>query len=598
MPWRRSLFLRLLATSVLVALCAIAATAWLAVQSTTRAIRQENGQSLSDDTSVYDGLLSFAAQHRDWIGVETVRAELSRATGRQIIITTRSRQVIAGPPVTADRLPPRASAVIDPLNVDTLLASAGDQAGTSSGSIDARAAGPFRLTAGERRRLAGLTDRSVRCAESYGLQVRVINTPSGRPQVRPVSGNLSGQWADQQLDCLDPPAATPTEQKALSQLNRLVGPCVARRGLRPVEVTLGFSWLPVGRPALLDDDGKRAIQACIDAARRDQLRPHVAPPALLFMTSPDPESAPVFTLSRTTGLRIAGVSALVLAVAVGVTALVGRRLIRPLHALTAAASGPIDDIAPLPIVRDDEIGRLTAAFNGLSERRRTTEHQRRSMVSDIAHELRTPLTNIQSWLDAARDGLAAADDELLTLLGEEAALLRHVIDDLRDLAAADAGELRLHPEPLFVNDLLEQVAVAHRGAAEAARVHIATESMGDPEVLADPNRLRQAVGNLVNNAVRHSRPGAAVFLRSRLEGADLVLEVTDTGDGIDPAELGNIFERFWRADRSRSRHTGGSGLGLSIVRKIAEAHGGRVDVSSEPGRGSTFTLRVPVVAVG
>ena len=213
------------------------------------------------------------------------------------------------------------------------------------------------------------------------------------------------------------------------------------------------------------------------------------------------------------------------------------------------------------------------------------------MVSDIAHELGSPLTNIRAWLQAARDGVAEADDELLDLLADEADLLQHVIDDLRDLAAADAGRLRIHPEPVYVSELLGQVVAAHGSRADGVTVEV--EAVGDPEVVLDPNRIRQAVGNLLSNAVRHSPPGATVTVGSRLDGADLVIEVADTGDGIAEHDLPHVFDRFWRADRSRNRNTGGSGLGLAIVRKLAEAHGGTVTATSRLGHGSTFTLRLP-----
>jgi len=216
------------------------------------------------------------------------------------------------------------------------------------------------------------------------------------------------------------------------------------------------------------------------------------------------------------------------------------------------------------------------------------------MVNDIAHELGTPLTNIRAWLQAARDGVADPDPELLDLLADEADVLQHIIDDLRDLAAADAGRLRLHPELVYVNELLDQVAAVH--GSRSGDVTIVTEPAGDPEVMLDPLRMRQAVGNLLSNAVRHSPPGATVTVRSRLDGDDLVIEVVDAGDGISEDDLPHVFTRFWRADQSRSRHTGGSGLGLAIVRDLAGAHGGTVTATSRAGHGSTFAIRLPARA--
>jgi two-component system sensor histidine kinase BaeS len=314
----------------------------------------------------------------------------------------------------------------------------------------------------------------------------------------------------------------------------------------------------------------------------------VAPPAYLYVAGPARQAGTVFDLSRAGTVRVATVAGLVLAVAFAVTLLVGLRMSRPLRALTRAVESGASD---LPVRSRDEIGRLTAAFNDLSERREAVERQRRAMVSDIAHELGSPLTNIRAWLQAARDGVTAPGQELLDLLADEAELLEHVIDDLRDLAAADAGRLRLHPELVYVNELLGQVVAAYGSRADG--VTIAVETTGDPEVMLDPNRIRQAVGNLLSNAVRHSPPGATVTVRSRLDGDDLVIEVADTGTGIAEHDLPHVFDRFWRADKSRNRNTGGSGLGLAIVRKLAEAHGGTATATSRFGHGSTFTVRLP-----
>jgi two-component system sensor histidine kinase BaeS len=374
---------------------------------------------------------------------------------------------------------------------------------------------------------------------------------------------------------------TATEQRALDELTALTNACL---GDGAVTVLLGFAWTgraPVGSDA----------RTCIDDALRMQLRPYVAPRAILYIHDAASVTGPVFDLSRASTMRIAGVSALVLAVAVAITLVVGVRMSRPLRALTRAAE---QGVARLPIRGRDEIGRLTAAFNDLTERREAGERQRQAMVNDIAHELGTPLTTIRAWLQAARDGVADPGPELLDLLVDEADVLQHIIDDLRDLAAADAGRLRLHPELVYVNELLDQVAAVHR--SRSGDVTIVTEPVGDPEVMLDPLRMRQAVGNLLSNAVRHSPPGATVTVRSRLDGDDLVIEVVDAGDGISEDDLPHVFTRFWRADRSRSRHTGGSGLGLAIVRDLAGAHGGTVTAASRAGHGSTFTIRLPARA--
>jgi len=257
------------------------------------------------------------------------------------------------------------------------------------------------------------------------------------------------------------------------------------------------------------------------------------------------------------------------------------------------------DSAPVPVGPDNEIGRLTATFNDMAAHRTRLEKQRKVMVSDVAHELRTPLSNIRGWLEAAQDGLAEPDPVFVSSLLEEAVQLQHIIDDLQDLAAADAGALRLHVEPVRVDDLLIQVAAAHQGLAETAGITLTVSPAPAPALPlldADPVRLRQAVSNLVSNAVRHTPPGGRVTLRSYVTGTGdgLAVEVSDTGSGIPADEVPHVFDRFWRAEKSRSRSTGGSGLGLAIVLKLAEAHGGTADVVSTEGQGSVFTLRLPV----
>jgi two-component system sensor histidine kinase BaeS len=210
------------------------------------------------------------------------------------------------------------------------------------------------------------------------------------------------------------------------------------------------------------------------------------------------------------------------------------------------------------------------------------------MVSDVAHELRTPLGNITGWLEATQDGLAEPDPHLIAMLLEESLLLQRLVDDLHDLAQADAGTLRLHPEPIALDDVVDQVVNAQQNReillrAETTPVHIS----------ADPVRLRQALGNLVANAVRYTPPGGEVVVKLFQWQDWAVLEVTDTGTGIASEDLPHVFDRFWRADKSRSRRTGGSGLGLAITRHLVEAHGGTVSVTSTLGEGSTFRISLP-----
>ena len=425
------------------------------------------------------------------------------------------------------------------------------------------------------------------CLRGAGYIAGVTESPSGRPSLVMTGDRVIQQKAAEAcaVYVLDDP--TPTEKRALGRLNTLVRGCLKRQHLDPVEI--GLSFTPTG-------NGGEAVQRCVDTARREQLASYVAPPVLLFVATPaGSATAPGFDLSSANTARVAGVAALVLVLSVAVTVTVGTRLVRPLRALTDAARRPTQQHQRVPVTTNDEIGHLAAAFNDLTERRERLEDQRKAMVSDVAHELRTPLSTIRSWLEAAQDGLAASDEAFVASLLEEALLLQHIVDDLQHLAQADAGRFRLHPEPLSLPELLDQVAAAHRGRAETAGVTLTTR-LPDTAALtlyADPVRLRQTIGNLLSNAIRHTPPGGAVTLSCRSAGDEVVIEVADTGSGIAADDLPRVFDRFWRADKSRSRQTGGSGLGLAIVRQLTEAHGGTVSVTSTPNTQTVFTVRLP-----
>ncbi|MEY9838130.1 ATP-binding protein [Streptacidiphilus sp. EB103A] len=590
-PLRRSLVVRLLATSVLVAVCSTAATAWLAVKSTSRAIEQQQSQALSQDATIYSTLLDFAATHHSWDGVGPTVAALARSTGRRVALTTSTRAPVADSqpaanPAPAGRspLPSQASAVVDPLNVDPALAP-----GSGASRIAAQATGPFQLSGKEQADLLNAADTTVSCLEEMGQTARITTSPGGRPSVVTNSGYAGLLVIDK---CNSKPLLFPTESeaKALAELDGLVNSCLTRQGIPPVEVDLDYSW--TGRPTT-SKKAAQTIATCIESGRREQLAPYVAPAALLFVTSPARTPGSVFDLSRANTIRIVEVTALVLAVTVAVTVLVATRLVRPLRALAEAAQRPDEPHARVPVRGRNEIGYLAAALNDLSQRRERIEQQREAMVSDVAHELRTPLSNIRGWLEAVQDGVAAPDAELVSALLQEALLLQHIIDDLRDLAAADADTFRLHPEPVRLREVLQQVASAHQDAARAAGVTLETRTEGDPGLVADPLRLRQAVGNLVSNGIRHTPEGGSVTVGARQDGPRTLIEVTDTGTGISSENLPHVFERFWRAEKSRSRQTGGSGLGLAIVRQLVEAHGGTVTVTSTSAAGTVFTIRLP-----
>ncbi|UOZ07260.1 cell wall metabolism sensor histidine kinase WalK [Amycolatopsis sp. WQ 127309] len=574
-PRRRSLVLRLSAVSLLIALGSIAATAWLAVQTTTRAIQQEQGQALSDDATIYTELLGFAAANHTWDQAAPKLRALAGETGRRIVVTTIDRRVLAdsgGAPVT---LPVKASASVDPLHVDPVLLPG---AGTSG--IDPRAVGPFRLPPRERDDVAAMAEKVVTCLDDMGLRSDVRQSPSGRPQISSPDA-VTVRYFAAKCGIYELTAPTPTEQAALGSLDDAVNACLARQGGEQVKLSLDFEALGA------TDQGP--AQTCVDTARRAQLAPYVAPPALLFTLGPGDSPLPTFTLSRENLTRILAVTGGVLALAVAITVLVSTRLSRPLRALTEAA----EQDRPAPVKSRDEVGYLATAFNDLTARRERIEEQRKAMVSDIAHELRNPLNVIRGRLEAAEDGHLPFDHALSASLLEETVLLQHIVEDLQDLAAADAGHLRLYPEAVDAAELAAQVAAAHADRATAAGVTLSVEAAGEARLTADPVRLRQVAGNLVTNAIRHTPPGGRVTIHVSSTVDEVVLAVADTGTGIAAEDQPHVFDRFWRAEKSRSRQTGGSGLGLAIVRHLVQAHDGTIDVESEVDAGSTFTVRLP-----
>ncbi len=300
----------------------------------------------------------------------------------------------------------------------------------------------------------------------------------------------------------------------------------------------------------------------------------------------------------------AGIAAVLLTLALS------RRILGPVEALTAAARvlGQGDLNQRVRVSSNDEIGELGRAFNAMADGLARQEQLRRGMVTDVAHELRTPLTNIRGYLEALRDGVAQPSPALLDSLHEEALLLNRLVDDLQDLALAEAGQLRLDLRPIALADLVTQAVNALRSAADAKGLRITTELPHNlPPVEADPERIGQVLRNLISNALIHTPHGGSIRVEAEYIAdcptAQLTIDdqqpaimvcVRDSGSGIAPEHLPNIFERFYRADRARSRATGGAGLGLAIVKQLVAAHGGRVWAQSELGAGAQFTFTLPV----
>jgi signal transduction histidine kinase len=284
-------------------------------------------------------------------------------------------------------------------------------------------------------------------------------------------------------------------------------------------------------------------------------------------------------------------------VAIVLTIVISRPILAPIKDLTLAAHklGRGDFSQRVKIADKSEIGELASTFNLMAHDLQRDEQLRRDTVADIAHELRSPLTNIRGYVEAIRDDVIKADTLTVSSIYDETMLLSRLIDDLQELSLADSGELKLYCENEDVDALIDQAVAAVRARAAEKGLSIATEpEAGLPPVYIDFLRIKQVMLNLLQNAIVHTPAGGSITIGAARQDDMVEISVTDTGEGIPAEELENIFERFHRVDKSRSRQTGGTGLGLTIAKSLVEAHKGKISVQSEPGRGSRFSFTLPV----
>jgi len=301
------------------------------------------------------------------------------------------------------------------------------------------------------------------------------------------------------------------------------------------------------------------------------------------------------SLSVVRRVMVLGGGIFLLLAAVGGVILAAAAL-RPVQAITTTAqriAGTQDLGQRIPVaVANDELGRLTSTINAMLARLQTLFQAQQRLIADVSHELRTPLTTIQGNLDLLHRGAAndpAAQRETLRAIGDETVRMGRLVNDLLLLAQADAG-LRLSLVPVEMDTLLLEVYRQAQVMAQGVAVRLGAEDQA--QVMGDHDRLRQLLLNLVDNALKYTPAGGEVTLSMYRRDGWVQVAVADTGIGIAPDDLPHIFERFYRADHRLTRPSG-SGLGLSIAQWIAQAHAGRLEVASQPGRGSTFTLWLP-----
>jgi signal transduction histidine kinase len=271
-------------------------------------------------------------------------------------------------------------------------------------------------------------------------------------------------------------------------------------------------------------------------------------------------------------------------------------------AADAVAEGDLSVRVEVPGHSSGEFERLAKSFNRMVEELERSDQQRRNLTADVAHELRTPLHIIQGNLEGVLDDVYEPTDEHIQATLEETQLLSRLVEDLRTLSLAEAGQLPLVWEPVDVAELLADVHTSFSGQTEAAGIDLRVEVEDNlPTLTGDVGRLDQVLGNLVANAIRHTPAGGNITLKARAiqsggarSNGGVRIDVCDTGEGIPAEDLPHIFDRFWKGDRARTRASGaGSGLGLAIARQLVNAHGGTICVESELRKGTTFTIELP-----
>ena len=277
----------------------------------------------------------------------------------------------------------------------------------------------------------------------------------------------------------------------------------------------------------------------------------------------------------------------------------GRTLTAPLRHLAEAAQaiGARDFSRRVEARGTEEVREVAQAFNKMVDDLEQAEILRRNLLADVAHELRTPLSVVQGNLRAILDEVYPMEQEEIARLYDQTRLLGRLVEDLHELAQAEAKQLPLNLRPVELGELVRDVVETFGPAAKAEETNLSMDIPDDlPAVQVDPARMTQVLHNLLSNALRHTPSGGTISVGAGRGEDSVWLAVQDTGEGIPLEDLSHVFDRFYRVDRARARGTGGTGLGLAIVRAIVEMHGGKVWADSDgvPGHGSRFTIQIPI----
>ncbi|WP_446213520.1 sensor histidine kinase [Micromonospora sp. IBSANI012] len=544
--------LRVLWLVVLVAVSATAATAWLTLRQASQQISDSATTDRAQLDQVVARLRMYGSLHGTWEGVPDLVRDLRAQTGQRIHLVADTGQVIVDTDTQENRdARPLGTMVgfVDPRPVLNLAALPAEPAGREKGTVGAIAA--YRTGV-----------RFAACLTRESVPVVASPTSTGVPQF------------DVDLSTAD--------VRDRQGVDEIVGGC------RDVAAEPGRDLVDAARVQVCGTSTVQPLDSCLAQAFTNEISDVAPVPARVYLGARgDPASV------LTAGPLLAAAAGVATVAVIG-TVLLSRRVLRPIDTLTAAAQrlGRGDLTGRVPVRGNDELAELARSFNRMADSLQRGEERQRRLVADVAHELRTPLANLRGYLEALSDGVITPDQELFASLHEEAVLQQRIVDDLQDLALAEAGNLAYHRVTVDLAELLETCRTAHHARAESAGVslRVAAEPVA---VHADPDRLRQVVGNLVTNALRATAAGGSVRLVASRTDTQAIVRVVDTGSGIAAHALPHVFDRFWRADSARGRRTGGSGLGLAIARQIVTDHQGTITVASEVGVGTTFTITLP-----
>ncbi|WP_250030760.1 sensor histidine kinase [Paractinoplanes maris] len=572
--------LRIFVLVLLVAVSAIGATAWLTLNLTSREVAEALEAQSRHRAEIVAEIQRYGLRHGRWPGVDRLVGDLAERTGLHIRVQTTAGEVLVDSDIEAGRASGPVQAIAYDIDSLPTMQVVTTTLPTARPSVLYAKPGPIP------RDLFGPTPTDPVFGSPGALALRqAAQYRTGLVLVRCLNETLGDE----------------------ASLGRDRAPYVTREQLERSPACLHKATTKVLGDTYWHDAyweyltycdnltrngrelGGSKGAACLQAAFHDTVVTSSAVPLQVYLGGRNEVEIADFGRPA-----LIGAAGLLLVAFLG-TYVIARQFSRPVRRLTGAsillAAGQHD-----VRVRDEghgELAQLSRSFNAMARAVQDSEERQRRLIADVAHEMRTPLSNLRGYLEGLSDGVIEPSRELFASLHEETLLQRRILDDLQVLALAEAGDLGYTRTPTDLAELAAAGVTAQLAVAAAAEVTLTVDAPEPVWVLADQDRMRQVLGNLLTNAIRYSDPGTQVLVRVNAEKVTAVLTVRDTGVGIAAADVPHVFDRFWRADPARQRATGGSGLGLTIAHRIVTDHGGRIEVASVQHVGTTFVVRLP-----